>query len=400
MEVSKPLVVVLSRNYSTGLGMIRALGAAGYTVDLIASVKKNGSSIIASSSKYVRKSIEVLSTKIQGDDGENIIDVLEKYAAETDEKIFLLPVDDFTTTVVDNNRELLQKSFYMPYVVDGTISNCMDKSIQNKIAKTIGLSVPDEWIVSLRDEICIPDEVKYPCFVKPLKSKDGHKTEMKKCLNDKELQEHLVKMKNFYRDRDVLIQEFLEIEKEYDLSGISIDQKVIIPAVIEKTEIAKHEVGVTMCGKLLDLTELKDTIDKIQEFVKQFHYVGMFDMEFNYVNGKLYFNEMNFRSGGPNYSYFLAGVNLPDILIKNIMDIGYNPTDEDAKKTGFSIIYEKVAWEDYINGYISKSRLQNLLNNADYKLLENEEDSKPGKIFNRRIRLSALKHKLKYRGKK
>ena len=46
----KPLVIVLSRNYSTGLGIIRSLGAAGYTVDMVASTKKKGSSIIASCS--------------------------------------------------------------------------------------------------------------------------------------------------------------------------------------------------------------------------------------------------------------------------------------------------------------------------------------------------------------
>ena len=100
MSDRKPLVIVLSRNYSTGLGVIRSLGAAGYTVDLIASVKKKGSAVIASSSRYVRKSVEVLSTKIQGDDGEGIIRALLSYSGEKDRKKVLFPVDDFTASVV------------------------------------------------------------------------------------------------------------------------------------------------------------------------------------------------------------------------------------------------------------------------------------------------------------
>ena len=75
MSNLKPLIIVLSRNYSTGLGVIRSLGAAGYDVDLIASVKKKGSSVIASSSKYVRNSKEVLTRNIQGDAGNELIEV-------------------------------------------------------------------------------------------------------------------------------------------------------------------------------------------------------------------------------------------------------------------------------------------------------------------------------------
>ena len=80
MSKLKPFVIVLSRNYSTGLGIIRSLGAAGYRVDLIASTKKKGSSVIISSSKYLNKTTEVLSPKIQGDTGASLMEVLMEYA--------------------------------------------------------------------------------------------------------------------------------------------------------------------------------------------------------------------------------------------------------------------------------------------------------------------------------
>ena len=39
--------------------------------------------------------------------------------------------------------------------------------------------------------------------------------------------------------------------------------------------------------------------------------------------------------------------------------------------------------------------LRQCINNADYTLLADKNDPIPGKIFYRRIRLSALKHKIK-----
>ena len=52
---------------------------------------------------------------------------------------------------------------------------------------------------------------------------------------------HLRGMKEFYSDRSVLIQEYLDIEKEYDICGVCLDREVIIPAVIEKTR--REEYG-------------------------------------------------------------------------------------------------------------------------------------------------------------
>ena len=46
MEKKNRLVVVLSRNYSTGLSVVRSLGSAGYTVDLVASSYKAGNAEI------------------------------------------------------------------------------------------------------------------------------------------------------------------------------------------------------------------------------------------------------------------------------------------------------------------------------------------------------------------
>ena len=390
----KPLVIVLSRNYSTGLGIIRSLGAAGYTVDMVASTKKKGSSIIASCSKYVRNSVEVISPKIQGDSGYGLIQALMKYNNEDNGRIILFPADDFTASVVDAYRDILKENFVIPFIGEGdkSVVSMMDKTVQGELARNAGILTPREWIIPLTKNIVIPEDVVFPCFVKPLQSITGHKTEMTVCCGEDELKDHLIHMQEFYSDRSVLVQEYLQIDREYDLSGVCIDQEIIIPAVIEKTRIAKHEFGVTMSGKMVSADVLGDTKDKIINLMKQFRYTGMFDLELSLCGGRLYFNEVNLRSGGPNFSYYLNGVNLPDIYVRAVTGSLRNPENEKVKEFGRTFVYEKVAWEDYINGYMSRQELKDCIDGADFTLLACKDDPAPGRCFYRRIRLSALKH--------
>lgn len=393
MEKSKPLVIVLSRNYSTGLGIIRSLGAAGYTIDLIASVKQAGSSIITSCSKYVRNSVEILSPVIQGDNGDGILKEILKYSNEKDQ-IVLFPTDDFTTSIIAKNYNTLSKSFLMPkHCGNLSLIYTMDKSFQSKIATSAGLYTIPECVIDL-NKMEIPDSIDYPCFVKPAQSVNGRKNEMQICNSKDELVHHLTEMKSFFANRKVLVQKHLKIDREFDLSGLCLNQEIIIPAVIEKSKISKYELGVTMAGTILDTSVLGETKDKIISLLKSLKYFGMFDMELFECDGKIYFNEINLRSGGPNYSYYLNGVNLPDIFVKELVGLGHNKAEEKVPSFGKTFVYEKVAWEDYIHSFITKKELKECINNADYTLLADKNDPAPGNRFFRRIRLSAIKHKI------
>lgn len=393
----KPIVIVLSRNYSTGLGVVRSLGVAGYTVDLIASTKKRGSSAIIASSKYVRKCVEVLSPKIQTDNGDELIDEILRYSSNTDCKPVLFPTDDFTTTVMAANYERLKEHFLMPCVSGSGAASllvAMNKAYQTELAKSVGMLTPDECEVSLRGDIELPDCISYPCFVKPLSSVSGRKAEMKKCSDKKELLSHLEDIKKYYSDRSVLIQEYLDIDKEYDLSGVCINDDIIIPAIVEKINISDFERGVTMTGRTLPCSTLGNELDKIKSMLKSLGYHGMFDMELNLCGERIYFNEINLRSGGPNYSYLLNGVNLPDIFVKSLIGQAHTSNEETVAEYGKTFVYEKIAWEDYIHNNISRSELKHCIKDADYTLLADKNDPAPGRIFCKKIRLSAIKHRL------
>ena len=397
MKANNQLVVVLSRNFSTGLSVIRSLGAAGYTVDLVASAFKPGNSAIAAASKYVRRSVEVVTKDIKSgfeDSGAPIIEELLKYEDECDTKPVLFPTDDYTTSVMDQYRSELEDIFIMPTIVgggDGCLTDRMDKTVQAKMAKAAGLLTPKEWIISLAHGVHIPEDMVYPCFCKPIESVTGYKREMKKCKNENSLRKHLEKLRKRFSERSILVQEFLQIDNEIDLSGVCLDDQVIIPAIIKKLNVAKYEKGVTLAGRLFPLEDLGELKDKIIAMLKQFRYMGMFDMELNIVGDKIYFNEVNLRSGGPNFAYFMSGVNLPALYVKEATGGKHTPEEEKVAEYGKSFIYEKVAWEDHIHGYMSKKKLQERLDGADIRLLCNDDDPAPGKLFMKEMRMVGVK---------
>lgn len=399
MEDNKPLVIVLGRNYSTGLSVIRSLGAAGYTVDFVASAYKKGDSKVAACSKYVRNSVEVVSKKVKdGDNDYGLLNEILKYADKCESKPVLFPTDDYTTSVMDMNRDVLENDFIMPTIVgggNGCLTACMDKRFQAGLAKEIGLLTPEEWIIPLNGQIVIPEDMIYPCFVKPIESVSGYKREMAVCKSEKRLMKHLKKLQKNSSNRSILVQEYLKIDNEIDLSGVCLDEEIIIPAIIKKLNVAKYERGVTLAGKVVSVEEIGDLYEKIIAMMKKFHYFGMFDMEFNVVDGKIYFNEVNLRSGGPNYAYFKTGVNLPALFVKEAL--GERHTAEEVQATGIgkTFVYEKVAWEDYMHGYMSKRTLKSLIECADIKLLTNESDPAPVKLFNKKMKRSIFAQKVR-----
>ncbi len=391
-------VVVLSRNYSTGLSVIRSLGSAGYTVDLVASAHKVGTSEIAAASKYVRNSVEVVSKKVKDGGDTALVEELLKYVIKCDEKMVLFPTDDYTASIMDQNRSVLSERFIMPSIVgggDGSITRLMDKTVQGEMARKAGLLTPQEWIIDLTDGVEIPEEMVYPCFAKPIESITGYKREMAKCESEEELRKHLTKLRDKFANRCILVQEFLEIDNEIDLGGVCLDQEIIIPAIIKKTNVAQYEKGVTLAGKIVPFEELGDVQQGVIDMLKQFHYVGMFDMELNIVGDKIYFNEVNLRSGGPNYSYFKSGVNLPALFVKEAFGERHTPEEERVEAYGKHFIYEKIAWEDHLHGFMTKKELEECIAAADITLLCSDDDPRPGEIFTANIQEEAKHRKRK-----
>ena len=388
LDTKEILTVVLSRNYSTGLSVIRSLGTKGYSVDLVASAPREGASEFISRSRFVRDYHEAVSKKVKEDDDPELLNILRAYKGQQETKPVLIPADDYTASIMDFNREELEDVFLMPGIIGGapgSLVHMMDKSVQGALARKVGIKTPLEWPVSLRDEIVIPEDVVYPCFVKPLGSIGGYKQEMARCEDRDQLMAHLQVMKESFPHRSVLVQEFVNIDKEYDIEGVCLGDDVILSGVIYKEYVAQYDRGVPLYGDMQKLDILGDFIDKVKAFLKEFNYFGMFDLGINKVGDEFWFNELNLRSGGTNYVYFESGCNLSELFVKAALGMEISEDEKKIKEFGKKYIYEKVAWDDHFHGHLKKKELRGLIESADIHIMVNEYDPAPGEAFNETV---------------
>ena len=191
-------IVILGKNYSTTLGVVRSLGEHGYEVDVFFISSSLDAGRIISSSKYVRE----LTQHINRNDQNIVTKLVNKYS-ETNIRPVLLPTDDYSASVIDLNHDKLSDYFILPGSREnskGSIFNLMDKSIQAHYAEKYDLIVAKAWTISFQDgSYIIPNNVVYPCFYKPLISVEGGKDGMKKCNDEAELIMELEKVKNSKR---------------------------------------------------------------------------------------------------------------------------------------------------------------------------------------------------------
>ncbi len=281
------------------------------------------------------------------------------------------------------------KAFALPGIVGveaGELTRLMNKSVQAELARKVGFDTAKEWVISLRDEeIIIPEDVIFPCFCKPPESISGYKTEMKKCETPEELREHLALMRENYSDRNFLVQKFLDIDCEYELDGICIDQNIIVPAVSRNIIVGEYDKGVPTFGELFPFEELEEVKDKTVKLLQELHYFGMFDMQILKVGDKFYFNEINIRSGGPIYAYTASGANLPKIFVQEALGQGHDAADEAVDCYGKTYFYENVGWNDFFRDNISLEEVKKCEENADIFFIASETDPEPGKVFNASI---------------
>ena len=384
------IAIVLGWNYSTALGVVRSLGMGGFRVHLYFIAKKKGGSKVTASSKYLEKTIEHI-----GRDDEIIIEELSVHYKDNTEKLVLVPTDDYTSSLIDSYYDRLAERFLMPHIGDGeqgAITRLMDKSTQTGIGNQFGLKTIHSHKVFLPEEgdIALPEGIKYPCFVKPLVSLNGRKTEMQKCDSAEQLEKHLEYLRERMGGRVVLIQDYLNIQEEYSISGLSLDQDVVLPALLKRLFVGKHERGVTIVGELVPIVTVIDFADKLKQFLKSLHFAGLFCIDLVRANDAIYFSEINFRSAGSLYGYVKAGANLPALLVKYLAREEYDLSSVDVRY-GTRFFYDKVAWEDLLLGHCTRKDFRNYANVSDFSFLKDMDDPRPGELLYKQMRWSYAK---------
>lgn len=369
-------VVVIGRNYTSRLGMIRVLGKCGFRV-FVVNTNKNKKKEIDAYSKYVSK--YVFSPE---PDRKGLVDTLISLRDEN-EKIVLIPVDDYAASVVDDAIEVLRGSFVFPNIemCSGGVNKIMDKDFQKKLAREAGLKVAEGWTVEIKNHMYeLPSDIVYPCFPKPQVSFMGNKQCMRKCSDEKELRKVLDSVAAKI-DCPIIVEQYIEIEKEYGVLGVAVDGNASTPGLVEKIMIGDgaHK-GVTKVGVVTALAKDKDLAQNIHKLILSTKLTGLFDIDLYENNGCIYFNELNLRFGAFGYSIYCAGANLPEYFVRSVLCQNVNNSLALAREKTVCIS-EKVNADDFLAGFYDYKEYKRLNESADFSFLKDGEDFYPYAVF-------------------
>lgn len=390
-DCNRPLAIVMGRLYTTRLTLVRAAGMVGCDVVLIQTHKiKNVFLKIDGSSKYV------IARHHCPEPNENaLIETILRYCGKG-RKIVLLPADDWVASVLDRHYEQLDKLCFVPNVDNkqGGVLRLMDKDLQKNIARKIGANVAKGWLCVKSDGVYhIPDGVTYPCFTKPQESYTRPLKHLQKKCNDRfELEETLLKIARIY-NKPILVEEFVEITKEYGVQGATFEGKAIAPSAIEKSLSRR---GITASGKIFPIKQIPNIQDKVTAFLKETKMTGIFDIEFYESHGKLYFNEFNVRLGANGFALTYGIYNIPGLYIKYRFGESegeyVGPTDFKEKSFVSEKVVRDIYYEEQCMSFLEYKRL---VKNADILCVKYDGDKKPYKVFVKWDFILPLKKKLR-----
>lgn len=319
-EKCRNKAVVIGTDNHNSLGVIRSLGENDVLVNLIVITENISKKASIEYSKYVDKSY-----RIKDADTELIPTLLEITKDDLDYKSIVFTTSDTVAKIVDDNKDILERTCIIPKInsEDKRLSQLLDKSYANKIAKEAGLEVPSSKIVNLKENnLDIISILKYPCIVKPVRSLEGQKSDIRKLTNEEELVLYLETLEKDYEN--VLIQEYIDgvDSRMIGLVGfVTQSGEVFITGIMDKLREYPLNTGSTSYGAF-SINKFNLEINKVKQFIKRTKYQGIFDFDFKYSDGKAYFIEMNFRNGALSYASTAAGVNI--IYMWYLDACGYN----------------------------------------------------------------------------
>lgn len=391
-------VVVIGHGFASRLGVIRALGRAGYEVIVVVMVvnrRKGNPDMtppIDSYSKYISRLYFCLPEKGR------LIDLLLEKCIDANQKVVLFPDSDYSAAEIDLNQERLREHFLFPHIehTPGAIVKWMSKIRQKELAQQVGLNVAKGTVVKVIDGVYeLPPTITYPCFPKPLVTLVGAKTGFGRCDTEQQLCQSIDLLVKRSPTISILVEEYIEIEDEYALLGVSNGVDVHIPGILHISSLAQGgHFGVAKRGEISPIDGYESIIEGFKAFVKETHFIGIFDVDFYKSQGQFFFCEMNFRYGGSGYAYTQSGVNLPVMCLQILKGYPIDITSFVRKKSVY--VNERMCMDDWYSRFISTREFIDMQRNCDISFVKDEDDPKPYRIYKKEVRRMGIRRFIKY----
>lgn len=380
-------VIIIGHGYTSRLAVIRSVAQIGCDITVIVMTgnkryckKLNPRKPIDCYSKYVNR---YLFCHIKDEEG--LIELLLSQCVDSQQKVVIIPDNDFSAAVIDKNQKRLQEHFLFPNIhhMPGAVVRWMDKVRQKTLACEIGLNVTSFCVINVKDQhYDIPSGITYPCFTKPLATIVGGKRILKQCNNEMELRT-ILDFAATLGDMQVLVEDFKIIDTEYAVLGFSDGKNVVIPGIIQILNLAHGgHFGVASRGKVMPIIGFEDIVLKFKEYINQIGFVGLFDIDFYLSDGTFYFGELNLRVGGSLYAVTKMGVNLPGMLVKSLYGEKIDGMSKEISSTA-TYVNERMLLDDWTFRYISTKEYKGIMNSAKISFVDDEDDKSPFRHYQR-----------------
>lgn len=325
------LVIVFAIDHYNPLGVIRSLGENGIRPIYIAIRHRVELGV---KSKYVSKVHQVDSVE----EGYQVL--MENYGEvyKTGDKPFLLFSDDKSVGYFDLRYDEVKDRFitYNANGVQGRIMEFMDKKNILDLAKKHGLNVLEPIVVNKGE---IPEGLEYPIITKDINpNSGGWKSDVFVCQNEEDLKKAYTKISSPV----VLLQKYVDKKTEFAFEGCSVNKGQSALIAIKSTykyAIPAYYSPFMMCESLHD-QKLKAALEGM---LTEIGFEGIFEIEFLVdKDDNAYFLEINFRNATWSYASTRAGMPLPYIWVKGMLNGKIDNDDYKEVPGGFTAMVEPI----------------------------------------------------------
>ncbi len=309
----KPALVLSC--HTTGLGVIRALGAAGIPVVALFYDDNDMGQV----SRYC---VERLRVPHPAQREEEFIAALVSLASRHGGGV-LFPCDDETLCAVARHRPELVRHYAVTCPEWGVIRNVVQKQFTYDLARRVGIPHPRTQLVGARGSVdrTFVEEIGFPCLVKPCESH----------LYAKALHKKLAKVASFAAlEREcgraldaglqVMLQEFIPgpDEQNINYNSYAKDSRVLADFTAEKVRLCPPESGVPCVVRSRDIPEVRPLAARMLEGLG---YSGYSCMEFKRDprNGVFKLLEVNGRYNRSIALSLACAVNFPLIDYRQLV---------------------------------------------------------------------------------